>query len=136
MAITPAISVDNPFKASYLTEGNCLQYLAVQPGTGDHQIDLLDATYIAGSCRVITGIVQEDSIIGSAVRVVYFGTTWAYASGNITRDDLLEAVWSATAGQNGRLRTVTACPEGQMISGIALEDATDGTLFKAFLTSK
>ncbi len=135
MARTPSIPMDNPFRGSFEGEGSILQYLAVIPGTDDHQVALVaNAGYDAGDGGIISGIPQDDSLDGEWVPVVYFGQTWAVAQAAITRDDPVEAIYSATVAQNGRLQTMAGVyAAGTMISGIALEDAATGEIFKVFL---
>ena len=134
MARTPAIPMANPFEASFEVESDCLQYLAVIPGSDDHQVDVM-STGSSGDGTTISGIAQHDALADEWVRVCYFGVTFAYASGAVTRDDPLEAIYSATAADNGKLKTTSgAYTAGEMIAGIALEDAADGEVFKVFLT--
>ena len=135
MARTPSIPMDNPFRGSFEAEGSVLQYLAVIPGSDDHQVDLVPNTgYDAGDGGIISGIPQDDALDGEWVPVVYFGTTWAVAQAAVTRDDPLEAIYSATVAENGRMKTMAGVyPAGDMVSAIALEDAATGERFKIFL---
>jgi len=134
MARTPAIPMANPFEGSFETEADILQYLAVIPGTDDHQVTAM-TTGSSGDGTVISGIAQFDALDGEWVAVRYFGPSWAYADGAITRDNAVEAIYSATAANNGRMKAISGVyTAGKMIAGIALEDAADGEKFKVFLT--
>jgi len=76
MARTPSIPMKNPFQASFETESDVLQYLAVKPGTDDHQVtNLTNTGHDAGDGGIITGIPQKDALDGEVVGVVYYGTT-------------------------------------------------------------
>jgi len=133
MARTPAIPMETPYKGSFEAEGDILQYHAVIAGTDDHQVKELERGE-SGDGVNIEGVAQEDALDGNSVPVVHFGITWAFASGAITRGDEVEAIYSATAAENGRFKTISgAYGAGKMISGIALEDAEDGAKFKLFL---
>jgi len=134
MARTPAIPMANPFVGSFETEADILAYHAVIAGTDDHQVTAM-TTGSSGDGTVIAGVAQHDADDGEWVSVAYFGVTWAYAEGAITRDDPVEAIYSATAADNGKFSTCSgAYTTGKMIAGIALEDAADGEKFKLFLT--
>jgi len=134
MARTPAIPMDNPFHGSYEAEGAVYEYHAVIPGSDDHQVKEMTAGG-AGDGTIIEGVVQDDANDEESVKVVYFGPTWGYANAAIIRNARLEAIFSATAINNGRFQTIAAGSyTGKMVAGIALEDAVELAKFKIFLT--
>ena len=134
MAITPAINMDNPFHGTFECEGDSLQYHAVIPGTDEYQVKEMTGGAV-GDGTIIAGVLQDDQDDGEQGKVVYFGPTWAIAQGAITRDNVVTAIYSAIAAENGRFSFVdsNAIAAGKMLSGIALEDAEDGGVFKLFL---
>ena len=135
MARTPAISMDNPFTASYEAEGDILQYHAVIAGTDDHQAKEMTAG-AAGDGTPIIGIAQDDQDDGHAVKVLYFGPSWGIAASAVTRLQPLAAIFNATAATNGRFapRTDVMHDPGEQVPAIALEDALTGVRFKLLLT--
>lgn len=134
MAKTPAIPMYNDNKGTFAVEGNSLQYHAVIPGTDDHQVKEL-TTGSSGDGIIISGVLQEDALDGENAPVIYKGPTWGFASGAIVRDNVVEAIYSATAAENGRFKAISgAYAAAKMLSGIALEDAVDGAKFKLDLT--
>lgn len=132
MSRTPAIPMDNPFHGSFEAEGAVYQYHAVIVGTDDHQVKEM-TTGGAADGTFIEGVAQHDALDEESVNVVYAGITWGYASGAVTRDGPLAAIYSGTTASNGRFITATNVPAGMMLAGIALEDAAAGEKFKLFL---
>ena len=135
MARTPAISMDNPFMGSFEAEGAVYQYHAVIAGTDDHQVKEMTAGAAADGTPIV-GVAQEDQNDGHAVKVVYFGPTWAYAASAVTRLQALAAIYSATVAENGRFAPRTAADHAhdEQVPAIALEDALTGVQFKMLLT--
>ena len=149
---TPPIPMANPFEGSFEVESNgdavtypsVLQYHVVKKGGTDELIMPLAAADCPEPATVpgprgfnIEGIAQFDALIGEWVGVRYFGVTWAWASENISRDAPIDAVSTAAAATNGRMRQIdvgTVIAAGQMIAGIALENGAEDELFKVFLT--
>ena len=141
---TPPIGMANPFQGSFQLEDNAdldgtvLQYMAVKKGSVDERVQPLNDN-VADNLRGlnIEGIAQRDALAGEWLGVRYFGTTWAWASGAIVRDDPIDVIPGATAATNGMVRRIlpaTLIGAGRMIAGIALENAVDGSLVKVFLT--
>ena len=109
MPRTPAIPMDNPFHGSYECEENSdgnsiLEYHAVIPGSDDHQVKEMEAG-AGGDGTIIEGVAQHDALDTESVKVVIFGTTWAYNIGGVTRNDRVEAIYNATHANNGRFRS-------------------------------
>jgi len=129
---TPAIPMDNPFHGSFEAEGAVYQYHAVIAGSDDHQVKEMTVGGAADGTK-IAGAAQADALDEESVKVVFAGPTWGYASGVVSRDDPLAAMYNAAAGLNGRFIVATAVPNNTMLSGIALEDAAAGEKFKLFL---
>ena len=139
---TPPIPMGNPFQGSFQLEdnndgdGTVLQYMAVKKGATDEMVQPLDAADVARGFN-IEGIAQRDALVGEWLGVRFFGTTWAWASGDVVRDDPIDVIPGATAATNGMVRRIvagTVLAAGQMVAGIALENGADGSLFKVFLT--
>ena len=139
---TPPIGMANPFQGSFQLEDNAdldgtvLQYMAVKKGATDELVQPLAAADVARGFN-IEGIAQQDALVGEWLGVRYFGTTWAWASGDVVRDDPIDVIPGATPGTNGMVRRIlpaTLIPAGQMIAGIALENGAANSLFKVFLT--
>lgn len=126
MARSIALS-KSPLSGTYKADGAIYQYMAVKAGTDDHQVAPLDSGDTSGT--IIVGIAQNDANDTEAVEVVILGPTKARAEGSVTRDDLLEAIYDATANKNGNLKTLSALANGKMIAALAEEDAADGENF-------
>jgi hypothetical protein len=136
---TPALPMYNPFSGNYFAEADVYQYHAVLPGTAENQVNAFAGTEVTGDGTIIAGVAQYDQLTDHVVGVVYFGITWGYAIGAVTRNDMVEAVYNATVdGTNpgGGFQTVASgvLAAGTMVAGIALETAANLEKFKVFLT--
>lgn len=105
--------------------------MGVKKGTNDNQVTALTSGDTA--VTVIVGVALNDADAGQSVTVASFGPCMARANGSITRDDLLECIYNATAEKNGNMKTITACANQSMIAGRALEAAADAAEFMMML---
>lgn len=130
MARTPAISAYPCFEATFFAEAAVKQYMAVKPGSDDHQITLLENGVDSDGIACL-GIVQNDANANEAVRVVFGGPSKARADGSVSVLNSLVASASATADENGELVVVSVLANASMILAVALEDAADDEYFWA-----
>ena len=127
----PVVGIDGSFEA----EGAIYQYMAVIPGTDDHQVAPIGAGIVVTDGPDIEGIAQEDANDTEAVAVRISGVSWAYNIGGVTRNDALCPVGNVTGNINGSMATAdpTVSYTGKMIAGRALEDAVTLAKFKMFV---
>lgn len=141
-----SISLEGAFHASYQMVGSRgYQYRGVKHKDGTTEMDQVMALEAANaSAPVIAGVLQNDVLEDEYAKVVYFGPTKAKANADgINRDDLLECIWNDDSDitdedkmLNGTFKKITLTEhiaEGEMIAGIALEDADQYEIFKMFL---
>jgi len=99
------------------------QYYLVVPGTDHGEVDISDA-----DTDIPLGVLQDEPEAGesAAVRMLNdIGTATMIASDAITRGALVVAALVATAGDRGKIRTLTGITsETVYIVGRALEAAT------------
>lgn len=134
MARTPSISVEQAVRGTFVAEGAVKQYMGVKKGSDDHQVAPLTSGNTSGT--IIVGVALNDADDGESVAVCLSGPCMARANGSVTRDDLLESIYNATAAKNGNMKTVTALANGKMIAGRALEAAADAEEFKIDLIAQ
>lgn len=130
MARRPAIAAYPRCEGSFYVETNTVyQYMAVKPGSDDHQVMALESGDSDGVACL--GIAQYEALANEAVSVVWLGPSFAKADGSITCLDAVGASYSATATENGELVTLSTLANGGMILAVALEDAADDEEFWA-----
>lgn len=126
----PAVSLEGSPHGSYYAEGAVKQYMAVKKGTADNQAKPLDSGDTA--VTVIIGFALNDADDGAGFTVIHGGPCRGRANGAVTRGDMLEAIYNATAEKNGNVKTITTCANASMIAARAMEDAADGAYFLIF----
>lgn len=126
----PSVSLEGSASGSYYAEGAIKQYMAVKKGTADNQVKPLASGDTA--VTVIVGFALNDADDGAGLTVIHSGPCMARANGTITRDDMLEAIYNATAEKNGNVKTITTCANASMIAARAMEDAADAAYFLIF----
>jgi len=103
------------------TDLSTKQYLVVELGAGDNQVDVCDA-----QGEISIGVLQNDPAAGEAALVQFLGTTKAVAGAAITKGARV------TTGAAGK---VEAAATGDYVIGRALEAAgADGDIIEVLLT--